>query len=398
MNWGQQMDEATKLLNEVDFTVQFHDGEQRELKGTKTIKGFFEKELKFWQIVENPAGKVQAFINQLSQAVALLDRSEAQVKNNPDQFPGLKQNILAELENNLQQTRQARRVIYSSKPEASFLRDLHKEDPNQVDSAYLYFVGQNPSIGNRSQLLGTLRAYEFDRQSESIIVKKSKDEKRTLGRLRSEWDETRTNLISEHESFIEQQEQWKEEFETKVNTWQAEKEEGVTQLEELYGEKLHLEAPVQYWENRATKYTSSARNWLWVTIGLVAISILILLAVLYEMPEAFTKSLFKGDPMAIRGIIIFASIISFAAYLIHIVVKIMLSNYHLVRDSEERAQLTHVYLALIKNEAIDKEDRQIVLQALFSRADTGLLKEDSSPTMPNYLSGLMSTFKPGSGR
>ena len=29
-----------------------------------------------------------------------------------------------------------------------------------------------------------------------------------------------------------------------------------------------------------------------------------------------------------------------------------------------------------------KEDRLIILQALFSRAETGLLKEDSSPTMP----------------
>ncbi|NJK98518.1 MAG: hypothetical protein HC905_29605 [Bacteroidales bacterium] len=28
------------------------------------------------------------------------------------------------------------------------------------------------------------------------------------------------------------------------------------------------------------------------------------------------------------------------------------------------------------------EDRQLIMQSLFSRVDTGLLKEDSSPTMP----------------
>lgn len=30
-------------------------------------------------------------------------------------------------------------------------------------------------------------------------------------------------------------------------------------------------------------------------------------------------------------------------------------------------------------------DRNIVLQSIFSRADTGLLKEDSSPTMPSII-------------
>ena len=49
-------------------------------------------------------------------------------------------------------------------------------------------------------------------------------------------------------------------------------------------------------------------------------------------------------------------------------------------------------LALIKNESIDIEDRQIVLQALFSRAETGLLKDDGSPTMPNYFSGLINAI------
>jgi hypothetical protein len=386
------MNEVTKQLNSVEYVVQHHDGDELQLKGYKAIKSFFDKELKFWQVVENPKGQVDGFIRRLAQAVAAIDTLEAQTKRDVAQFPTHKQTMIAQIDANLSKARPRNQIIYSSKPEASFLKELHAASPEQADAAIAYFLKQTPTISNRNQLIGTLKAYEFDRQSESFIVKKSKDEKRTLGKLRSEWDETRTTLITEHSDFVETQEQWRKEFEEKVNSWQVEKEAGVEKLESLYGEKLHLEAPVQYWENRATKYASSAQNWLWVTIGIVAVSIIILLAVLYEMPEAFTRSLFKGDPMAIRGIIIFASIISFAAYLIHIVVKIMLSNYHLVRDSEERAQLTHVYLALIKNESIDKEDRQIVLQALFSRAETGLLKDDGSPTMPNYFSGLINAI------
>ena len=35
---------------------------------------------------------------------------------------------------------------------------------------------------------------------------------------------------------------------------------------------------------------------------------------------------------------------------------------------------------------MDKEDRLLIMQSLFSRADTGLLKEDSSPSMPGATS------------
>lgn len=100
------------------------------------------------------------------------------------------------------------------------------------------------------------------------------------------------------------------------------------------------------------------------------------------MPEAFSHSLLKGDPLAIRGIIILATIISFGAYLIRLFVKMTLSSFHLERDSEEREQLTHVYLALVNENKIDKSERDFILQSLFSRADTGLLGNDSGPTMP----------------
>lgn len=66
-------------------------------------------------------------------------------------------------------------------------------------------------------------------------------------------------------------------------------------------------------------------------------------------------------------------------------IKIIFSAFHLARDSEERHTLTYFYLALLKdqNNEITKEDRQLIMQALFSRSETGLLKDDSAPKMPN---------------
>jgi hypothetical protein len=43
---------------------------------------------------------------------------------------------------------------------------------------------------------------------------------------------------------------------------------------------------------------------------------------------------------------------------------------------------------MIKDSSIDKDDRHLIMQSLFSRADTGLLRDDSSPTMPGA-SGIL---------
>lgn len=61
----------------------------------------------------------------------------------------------------------------------------------------------------------------------------------------------------------------------------------------------------------------------------------------------------------------------------------MFSSYHLARDAEERHTLTYFYLALLKDSAAKEEDKNLILQALFSRVETGLLKDDSGPTMPH---------------
>jgi hypothetical protein len=63
--------------------------------------------------------------------------------------------------------------------------------------------------------------------------------------------------------------------------------------------------------------------------------------------------------------------------------KVMFSSFHLARDCEERHTLTYFYLSLLKDSKVDDKDRQLIMQSLFSRAETSLLKEDSSPTMPN---------------
>lgn len=84
----------------------------------------------------------------------------------------------------------------------------------------------------------------------------------------------------------------------------------------------------------------------------------------------------------VQGVILFGTFVAVYAYLLRVLSKLVFSAFHLMRDAEEREQLTYLYLSLSKEAEVDKESRDIILQALFSRTETGLLSSDSGPTMP----------------
>lgn len=61
------------------------------------------------------------------------------------------------------------------------------------------------------------------------------------------------------------------------------------------------------------------------------------------------------------------------------------------RDAKEREQLSYYYLSLIKAKAITDRERALIINSLFSRSDTGLLKGDSAPTMATNISDIIET-------
>lgn len=155
-------------------------------------------------------------------------------------------------------------------------------------------------------------------------------------------------------------------------------------LEETYTKLLQLKGPAEYWDELAKWY----RNWGW---GLLIVTVLIggavvvsLLALLFNCDKLPLLNRVKFDAATIRASLIFIVLTSVAGYLIHLFTRLSISSFHLARDYRERFQLTRVYLALIKDGDIanDENTRQIVLQSIFSRSDTGLLKGDHALTMP----------------
>ncbi len=88
--------------------------------------------------------------------------------------------------------------------------------------------------------------------------------------------------------------------------------------------------------------------------------------------------------VTIRGSLIQIVTTSIAGYLLHLFTKLAISSFHLSRDYRERFQLTSVFLALLNDGIVKCDDKikQIVMQSLFGRSDTGLLKGKHSYAIP----------------
>jgi len=166
--------------------------------------------------------------------------------------------------------------------------------------------------------------------------------------------------------------------------WYSEKRETIQKLESAYEAKLKLEKPAKYWQLKSTTYYNQGRIARNTIITIVVIVAIFLGAILVIAPDWIFKNVFKDNSTAIiRWSIVLLIFISLIAYTIKALTKYMFSSFHLARDAEERHALTFFYLALTKDTEVNDDDRKLILQSLFSRSDTGLLKEDSSPTMPS---------------
>jgi hypothetical protein len=295
--------------------------------------------------------------------------------------------------------------------------ESYKLNEDTGDAFFNYFKFKLiPTDLNHDSFKGLILAYEFEMQDESIITKRRISEKASYSILRNRLDETTNKLVKEVDEFQTNFTQWHEETQksqmeefsraqnsrkgefannqlernTEFEQTMSDFKTKITELENTYHEKLRLEKPAQYWHKKAIEYKTNGNKWARILAGiLIGGFIFFGLSFLFWL-NAKNIGL---ELNSLQGAILFATIVTIYAIAIQATSKMVFSSYHLQRDAEEREQLAYVYLAIThEQKEIDAESRKIVLQALFSRADTGLLK-DSSPTMPGGLAELIKSTK-----
>lgn len=297
--------------------------------------------------------------------------------------------------------------LYDS-PETKFLIDLSGKNSNYLSGAKDYLSNENiKTIQDKDYLSGTIQAYEFKNQDHTNILQRRNQEKASLSKIRTIFQ----NHLNESESHLNDYLQrtkdsltvhfedidnlkkdktdtfdnWFKDTEDNFKTFYSNAEQSITINEDLYKEKLRLAAPAEYWKQRGQKLKDEAQKFLFSLITLIILSAIALFVLLFQIPDGMLLKVFDDKITAIKWSIILITMMTLLAYGIKILAKLTFSSYHLSRDSEEREQLTHFYLALKQDSSVTDSDRQLILQSLFSRADSGLLKDDSSPTMPSSI-------------
>lgn len=292
--------------------------------------------------------------------------------------------------------------------EVSLLLELYNKDKGFYLGAYYFITNRiNEIFRNKNYFIGASLANEFIGKETALKYSRKDVEQKSFEKLKKEFQsaidnaskdvtEHLTNANNEYKKYVEALDVLKNEKDSSFQEWFTSSKKTfenfnnastkkIEELKKLYEEELALKAPAQYWEERAKEMKSQGQLWL---LGL-ALSTIIGVVCLYNLLGSIGtgefETMFKDTGTSIKWSIVFITFITFLAFLIRTFTKLTFSSFHLARDAQERKQLTYVYLALKENKAVSDIDRNIVLQSIFSRADTGLLKEDSSPTMPSTI-------------
>lgn len=368
---------------------------QRKFVSLQDLYDFALELQEYWKHFDQK--KFFEISNCINQIVTDITHANQQALNN--QIDNARQTLNSAL-NSL--SRNAFPMVFMS-PEAELLKNLYTIDLEQANAACEFLFSQHSNlpiqINNKSHLSGMIQAFilknpnlqdnvlkniddflkVITEHSINYVNTADKEHYERIKKIEKENDEFKTSTETWKNELATSTEVWKQNLETDTRNFVDAKKAELDDLVNLYREQLKLEEPAKYWEQAAKDYAKQGRNWIIVTGILLATFIAFLIILLFKLPNSKTSLNFTTIKMSI----ILTVIISAGLLLINLFIKLSLSAYHLSRDAQERHKLAYVYLALLKEKAVEESDRTVVLQSLFSRSDTGLLKGDSSPTIPD---------------
>ena len=173
------------------------------------------------------------------------------------------------------------------------------------------------------------------------------------------------------------------EFDQAQNSREAEfeqlKAEHAQEMEALrkkFKEELSLRAPAEYWESKRLNH----RLWS-IRSGIASFAGICIAAgfIGYQIHQLLNKTGAGSIPEAWR-VGMLALIGVFTVWALRLVVRMFLSHLHLLADASERVVMVKTYLSLMEGEQLQsKEDRQLILQALFRPASDGIVKDEGIP-------------------
>ena len=232
-------------------------------------------------------------------------------------------------------------------------------------------------VDGKDQLFSEVAALKSDYEKLSAEAKQELvEELEAWQRQRAENDEKVDQAIAQYQKSVSDS---IDAHNAEIETFKKESLHKIRALEETYENKLRIEPAAKHWRDSASRLRIQGGIlgtliMITVVIGLVAGGYLFHIWLSHEKLPI--------DLTSLQGVLITITVLAIYAYILRLLSRMTFSCFHLMRDAEEREQLTYLYLALSNQTDVDEKSREIVLQALFSRSETGLLTNEHGPVMP----------------
>lgn len=369
---------------------------KKSLKNFKELEDYIGLVIKTWEqfnlYTQNPEQKLKTIYNHFN----LINNKIRELKDASDL--NRQKYLIDEIENMFNQSDWYNIHPFSKTGKALQTLHRHSKEAAAAMADYLESNGDTFSqsyISNSNYMFGIIQTLDYFLKKEKVPISEIENYHQSdiissysneLSKLFESYNTDNASLLTvRDETVVETKEAiaaFSEESESMIKA----KSDKFNDLEKTYNEKLKLEKPANYWAQMAKEYQKSGVIWSVVTTFLAICFVGALTYAITKIPELYDGANQQLlDLSSLRITLFFAVIASILVFVIRLFVRITLSSFHLSRDAKEREQLAYFFLALQNDNAIDPSERTIVLNSLFSRADTGLVKGESGPTMPESM-------------
>ncbi|MFW6047340.1 MAG: DUF6161 domain-containing protein [Candidatus Woesearchaeota archaeon] len=377
-----------KAMSEMKLELKFNNSKYNKyFRSLNAFNKFISDEVDFWNDLSK--GKANDTRNKFVNLKRRFNTLQKHIEDGSWKISQAKdeyKNMINYFNSNAEQN------ILSITPEGKKLKDIYVN--NSISSAngfWSFLTKQNINANKSDELFGAIEAYRMTNnwinQTELSTIKQDLDDNITkyneqIDDIYADYNKALKEYKNDFDKVLSESQKFKESTEKQIENFIEKEKKDLEDTKLLYAEHIKLREPADYWKKLENEYYCVGRKWMIFAIVSSIVFLIFLTTVLYNNPSFFDTNINQYSFNTVKGTLIFALIVSIMVYVIRLFVKLSLSGYHLARDAKERYQLSYVYLSLINDSAIDESDRSIVLQALFTRADTGLLHGDTGPKMP----------------
>lgn len=261
---------------------------------------------------------------------------------------------------------------------SNFTSYINSSDKQLVAMHYLLFKTNHHSTTKLNRNMTITKLYQVMQENISDSLSEITSEKEDFVTFMNEEKQT---FETWYKNACEKTEQLHSESSSEYQVFLDESKASIEQIKKAYHDELKLKDPAEFMKTESKKYKESARNWSLATVGLTIV-LLFLLYLILDPEITFTKQLitinFFSNEMPVYSSVIIFSMVGLVIYIIRLFIKMAVSSKHLSEEYYQKYTLTYFYLSLLFDGKLEQKQADVILATLFTKADTGLLKNDSS--------------------